>query len=368
MPSVIESVVPAPVTPPIAPTTPTSPATGSTGSVKSEEPAGTGTTTQNNTGAITSQGEGTPAVITTTSGSVKTETVQEPSHTGGTLMTGSLSPAAAVSSGTTAVSSGMVSSGIAVSSSGSNAPENTDEEEQDDEDIDLGDNKAEMDSKKDFTAVVRQSKDYTCGPAALATLMTQLGNDTSEEEVLARIQNLSPEKGVSLSDLKQSAEKLEQKVYLKKWDADAVLAYVDRTSDPVLIHDEKKDVGGHFSVIKSFDREKGLVELSDTEAGNIKYSVEDFRHIYTGHALVISEDTADESLNNTGTNISDEEALTVWGKYVPVVMYAQNSGNDAYSGAVNTFRTCQNKALSYKTVAERNAARKVCYDKLGSAL
>lgn len=70
----------------------------------------------------------------------------------------------------------------------------TDEEEQDNDDISLSDDKAEIDSQKDFTAVVRQSLDYTCGPAALATLMTQLGNEMSEEEVLSYIQNLSPEK------------------------------------------------------------------------------------------------------------------------------------------------------------------------------
>ena len=68
------------------------------------------------------------------------------------------------------------------------------EEEQDDADITLADDRAELDSQKDFTAVIRQSKEYTCGPASLATLMTQLGNDTGEEEVLSHIQDLSPEK------------------------------------------------------------------------------------------------------------------------------------------------------------------------------
>jgi predicted double-glycine peptidase len=52
----------------------------------------------------------------------------------------------------------------------------------------------DLDATKDFTAIVRQSKEYTCGPAALATLMTQLGNNTSEEEILPQLQDLNIEK------------------------------------------------------------------------------------------------------------------------------------------------------------------------------
>jgi len=70
------------------------------------------------------------------------------------------------------------------------------------EEIDLGDNQAEADAKKDFTGVIRQSKPYTCGPASLATLKTQLGDDTSEADVLQYIPDLSEEKGVSLLALK----------------------------------------------------------------------------------------------------------------------------------------------------------------------
>lgn len=70
-------------------------------------------------------------------------------------------------------------------------------------------------------------------------------------------------------------------------------------------------------------------------------------------------------LNNPETNISDEEALTIWGKYVPVVLYAQKNG---YATQVNSFRACQNNALALKTAAHRNAARKACYDALASML
>ena len=239
------------------------------------------------------------------------------------------------------------------------------DEEVDQQDINLGDNKAELDAKKDFTAVVRQSKDYYCGPASLATLLTQLGIDTSEQAILDLIQpaDLNSASGTNLLALKTASISLGNKTYLKKWDADTILSYISSTQDPVLIHDEKKGVGGHFSLIKSYSN--GIVELSDTEAGNIKYSVEDFKHIYTGDALVISSDKDNLLLNDITTDMSDEVAANIWGKYVPVAVYAAQNG---YSGAVSTFNTCIANALNLSTVAQRNSGRTACYNALGATL
>ncbi len=241
-------------------------------------------------------------------------------------------------------------------------------EEVDQEDVQLGDNKAELDSKKDFTAVVRQSKDYYCGPASLATLLTQLGIDTSEQAILDLIKpvDLNSASGTNLLALKNASISLGNKTYLKKWDVETILKYISTTDDPVLIHDEKKGVGGHFSVIKSY--KDGIVELSDTEAGNIKYSVEDFKHIYTGDALVISSDTTNELLNDTTTDMSDEVAANIWGKYVPVYILATESGNTAAVNAANAFKVCIQNALTYSTVARRNAERTNCYNVLAKAV
>jgi len=56
--------------------------------------------------------------------------------------------------------------------------------------LELGSDTSVLDSYKDMTAVVRQSQDYTCGPASLATLMTQRGDDTTNK-ALARTLNYS---------------------------------------------------------------------------------------------------------------------------------------------------------------------------------
>lgn len=249
--------------------------------------------------------------------------------------------------------------------------------------LDLGDNKTELDAKKDLTAIIRQSKDYYCGPAALATLMTQLGEDVSELQVVENIpiNELIKDKGTNLLALKNAAKKLEQTVFLKKWNAEQVLNYIQETGDPVLIHDEKKDVGGHFSVIKSYAPENktineegkeittlAQVEISDTEAGNIKYSVEDFKHIYTGHVLIISSDKENAELNDKKTDISDEEAATIWGMYVPVYMLAYSSGDKEANDAANAYVLCTNKAMQIVNKEQRNAERAKCYQKLGTGV
>jgi predicted double-glycine peptidase len=242
--------------------------------------------------------------------------------------------------------------------------------ETEDEDVDFGNDQAELDAQKDFTAVVRQSKDYYCGPASLSTLLTQLGNDTSESTILSLISesDLNTASGTNMFALKTAAVSLGNTVFLKRLSAEDLLSYVNQTQDPVLIHDEKKDVGGHFSVIKSYDAEKGLVELSDTEAGNIKYSVEDFKHIYTGVALIISTNTEGEILNNAETDVSDEDAKGIWGKYVPVYLLAERSGNQGAINASTAFKTCINNALMNSTVSIRNSARANCYTVLGNTL
>lgn len=240
--------------------------------------------------------------------------------------------------------------------------------DEDDDSLDLGDDQAEADAVKDFTGVVRQSKPYTCGPAALATLLTQLGNDTSEQAVLEHIMGLNEEKGVSLLALKVATQQLGSQVALKRWSADQILSYIKDTQDPVLIHDEKKGVGGHFSVIREYDATKGLVELSDTEAGNIKYSVTDFAHLYTGNALVVYEGAATGLLADPTTDISDDAAAAIWGKYVPVNVLAANNGNSAVKAAATAFADCTKKALALGSAAQRTAQRTVCYDTLAKAI
>ncbi len=175
--------------------------------------------------------------------------------------------------------------------------------------------------------------------------------------------DISEEKGVTLLSLKTAALELGFTPTLVRYTTDEVLEYIAQTGDPVLIHDIKEGVGGHFSVIRSYDSETGKVELSDTEAGNIKYSVEDFRHIFTGAVLLINP-----SLSENAIIISDEEASAIWGMYVPVYMAVANSSSAAAQQASRDFVTCTNSAMKITNSSQRKTAREVCYTKLAKTL
>jgi predicted double-glycine peptidase/guanyl-specific ribonuclease Sa/predicted nucleic acid-binding Zn-ribbon protein len=233
----------------------------------------------------------------------------------------------------------------------------------DEEDFSTSDNSHDSDVLKNFEGVIRQSNAFSCGPAALATLISQLGYASSEDQ----IEELAPpnkDTGVSLFALKTAATELGFIVVLKKWNVDQLQARLTDSEDPVLIHDIKPNVGGHFSVVRSIDNEN--VQVSDTEAGNITFSRADFAHVWTGYAFMVVED-GDPILNDTENSVSDDEAKTVNGKYVPVYMSAEGEGGTS-STAGHSFEQCVLQALKLTDKTARNNARTACYTMLDNNL
>lgn len=227
---------------------------------------------------------------------------------------------------------------------------------------DLLDTDHVLDAQKDFTEVVRQSQAYTCGPASLATLLVSIGYATSEAEVLEYIDVLVEDRGVSLWSLYNAAQKLGHTPSIYKIDAESLRTLVTETGNPVLIHDEKEGVGGHFSVVRSFDGEK--VQLADTEAGNIEYSFEDFKTIFKGSVLVIHE----EGEFYDYPAITQEVAETIWGMYVPV-----SDAAGEFEGtrvAILTFQKCQTTADTTwgGNVIKKHLARTQCYNNFVNSL
>ncbi len=284
---------------------------------------------------------------------------------------------------------------------------------------------------KDFSGIVRQSTPYTCGQAALATLFTQFGIPTTEGDIL-KLAPADKEKGVSLYALKQAAIALGQQTYLKKWTPEQLRQYVNDTGSPVLIHDIQENVGGHYSVARKFHQKDGqtIVTLLDTEAGNIELSWEDFVKMYNGYVLVIvdedpsgqdigiqttdtdtsaaieetvkegvKENTEESSVNSeeiaterstekseeetkqaetnnnthplladTATDVSDEEAKTIWGKYVPVYLTMKDMGGEE-ARIANKFMACRARigGNAWQSVynpqkqAEREQKLNACY-------
>lgn len=155
-----------------------------------------------------------------------------------------------------------------------------------------------LEEARDFTDIVRQTTNFTCGPAALATLITLKGGSAEEMEV-ADLAGTTQEDGTTLLGLKKAAEQLGYKATVKKWSA----SRLSSASLPVLIHDKKEDETEHYSVVQSFSENE--VEIADTIAGNITMDLVDFNTFYSGKALVI------EPLQKVTSNMSVDAALNV---------------------------------------------------------
>lgn len=246
--------------------------------------------------------------------------------------------------------------------------EATTEEDNSNDSILTIDTSKDLDALKNFEGIVRQSTDFNCGPAALATLLTQLGYPTSEEQVTS-LYSANPEKGIDLLSLKKASMEIGKsfsfQTYLKKWTLADIQEYVTRTGNPVLVHDIKKGVGGHYSVIR--DIKNGTAFVSDTEAGNIEFSVEEYSHAFDGYVLIATENVNDVAVGN---DVSDEEAATIWGKYVPVYMAANSVLAIGGSNGVANFKTCMAKPAIVQTtnIALRNSERAICYSNLAKDL
>jgi len=139
--------------------------------------------------------------------------------------------------------------------------------------------------------VIKQETDYSCGAAALATLMRFYFHDqVSEKEILDLLQqNLSPQqkkdraaKGFSLLELKQIAEiKGYQAAGFKMpiWELAEVVA-------PVIVFVEPFGYK-HFAVYRGIDR--GRIYLADPARGNLRMSIGRFLDEWSGIVFVLGK-------------------------------------------------------------------------------
>jgi hypothetical protein len=150
--------------------------------------------------------------------------------------------------------------------------------------------------EKKFDYVVRQTKDFSCGAAALATVMTHyFGQDTSEQEVLNAIflnsdeetKSRIREKGISLLELKNYAETkgLVGRGYRMKPEQ---LETLDR---PAIIMIKYGDYS-HFVVIKGVS--KGKVYLADPARGVWFCELDDFGEMWGGILLAFKRDNGEK--------------------------------------------------------------------------
>ncbi len=119
-----------------------------------------------------------------------------------------------------------------------------------------------------FADVSRQSHDYSCGPAALSTLIngTIEGPSVSELEVIVtrEASEEGDEEGFSLLDLQQAAGKLGRRAEWRK----IAPEILPRLSQPVILLTGLNSPFPHFVVLKGFRDQVAF--LADPSRGNIR--------------------------------------------------------------------------------------------------
>ncbi|MDR3424179.1 MAG: C39 family peptidase [Alphaproteobacteria bacterium] len=150
-----------------------------------------------------------------------------------------------------------------------------------------------------FQTVKHQAYDYSCGSAAVATLVTYTyGMPTTEADVFKQMfargnQNKIRREGFSMLDMSN---------YLNSrgLDAKGVRITEDKIKKykvPFIALVNNKGYN-HFVVVKTLAGDRVLV--GDPNTGNTEYSLQDFARIWNGLALIVTNDAikAREAYNN----------------------------------------------------------------------
>ena len=162
------------------------------------------------------------------------------------------------------------------------------------------------------TGIVMQSSDFSCGPAALATVLQNMGFNSTEQELMVLAG--TDTSGTTMYGLAQAAQS-------KGLSATGMKLSVDDLRPNNIVH-VILDGEGHYSVVREVT--ENSVRLADPSLGNIELTREKFNEIYTGNALVINvpqevNQTA-EQVNNTDVvsaeNLTAEEMEIIKGQQV----------------------------------------------------
>ena len=139
----------------------------------------------------------------------------------------------------------------------------------------------ESKDERDFSNITKQTTDYTCGPASLATLINLMGGNADEMQ-LAVLSNTTEEDGTTLLELKNSAKKLGYETSLSV----VSISRLKKLTLPVLFHEKSSEDFDHYAVIKEINSE--TVKIADSSAGNIEIDLEEFSKVFSGKVLSIS--------------------------------------------------------------------------------
>lgn len=141
--------------------------------------------------------------------------------------------------------------------------------------------------KINTTGMVMQSTSYNCGPAALATVLNNLGINVTEQELA--ILAGTDESGTTMYGLVQATRAKGINATGRR----LTVNELEKNSIPVLV------INGvvHYSVVNEITRYS--VKLADPSLGNVMMPKIEFKKIYTGNALIIT------NLNSSVLNLNN---------------------------------------------------------------
>lgn len=131
--------------------------------------------------------------------------------------------------------------------------------------------------------VIRQTSPATCGPAAIATLLTfYLGDPVTEEEMM----KLAGTDKKTISNLRQLGTACRAKGYEaegRHWNLPRLLREVETGAIPVLVHFQKPTE--HFVLV--IGKVDDFFLVSDPERGEVSVHQADFLRRWDGNVLVV---------------------------------------------------------------------------------
>lgn len=146
--------------------------------------------------------------------------------------------------------------------------------------------------------MVRQAYDYSCGAAALATLLTYgLGDQLTEAEILQAVLTTLPkdalatrkEKGLSLLDLQKVAHDRGHKAQGFR----LVPEFIEKLTGPVLVFIKPRGYE-HFAILKGIQGNRAY--LADPSLGNVRLPLYQFLDMWldeTGKGVIFVVERAD---------------------------------------------------------------------------
>ncbi|MCA6952906.1 C39 family peptidase [Pectobacterium polaris] len=137
--------------------------------------------------------------------------------------------------------------------------------------------------------IIRQTTDFSCGPAALSLILKMKFNiDIKEIEIISDVifrsdvgaERSKLENGFSLLDLKQQVERLGYSAKGVKFDVNDELI----VSEPIIIPIEGTEYI-HFVVLDRMNKESAI--LYDPEIGKVNMPIYELKHRWKGYALLV---------------------------------------------------------------------------------